>query len=89
MLEDKIDAAANGIKKGIGFIREHKKKIITGALVGVGSIAGIAVVSKVAGDAYDDEYLMLDDESYTVDDCDCSSDEIEIETTVEIEETED
>lgn len=94
MLEEKIDMAANGIKSGISWIREHKKKIIGGALVGVGSAVGIGLAFKAGQASEDDEYLCFEEsdveEQYY--DSDCESDQIESETTeieVTIEEKED
>lgn len=94
MLEDKIDKAANGIKTGIGWIREHKKKIIGGALVGVGSAVGIGLAFKAGQASEDDDYMCLEesevDEKYY--DSDWEPDQDESETTeieVTVEEVED
>ena len=90
MLEEKIDKAAEGIKSGIGWIREHKKKLIGGTLVGIGSIAGIGLAYKIGQSSDDDDYMCLDEVEYEVlDDEDEEEPDLEITTTVEIEETED
>lgn len=90
MLEEKIDMAAEGIKSGIGWIREHKKKLIGGALVGVGSAVGIGLAFK-AGQASDDDYMCLEEADYEVDydEEEEEPEEIETSTEVTIEEVED
>lgn len=93
MLEEKIDKAANGIKTGIGWIREHKKKIIGGALVGIGSVAGIGLAYKIGQASDDDEYLCLEESDIEVTDIDDDEEpdiEVDVDVTVtELEETED
>lgn len=90
MLEDKIDMAANGIKKGIGWIRENKGKILGGALVGGGTVAGIGFLLNRSKEDYCDEDLYLEECEYDIlDDDDEASEEIEIDTVVTIEEKED
>lgn len=91
MLEDKIDMAANGIKNGIGWIREHKKKIIGGALVGVGSAVGIGLAFKAGQFSEDENYMCLEEseiDEYYDPDCD-DQDEITTEVEVTVEEVED
>lgn len=87
MLEDGIDKAASGIKAGIGWIREHKNKLIAGALVGAGTIAGIGVVTTVAKYGSEDEdYMCLEESDIEVSDYDpdCECEDSEIETKVEV-----
>lgn len=84
MLENYVDKAANGIKSGIGWIRDHKNKIIAGALVGAGTVAGIAVVATVKSDL-DDSYLCLEESEVEVTDIDDDEecqDETETDVTV-------
>lgn len=91
MLEDKIDQAANGIKNGISWIREHKKKIIGGALVGVGSAVGIGLAFKAGQASEDDDYMCLEECDYEVIEDEEEPDiEVDVDVTVtELEETED
>lgn len=93
MLEEKIDKAANGIKTGIGWIREHKNKIIGGALVGVGSAVGIGLAFKAGQASENDEYTCLEesefDEEYYDSDCDDQDESETTEIEVTVEEVED
>ena len=87
MLEDKIDKVANGIKSGIGWIRENKGRIITGVLVGAGTIVGGGIIAAIAKkDQVDDDYLCLEETDYEIEDSDWEPDDedSEIETEVEV-----
>ena len=88
MLEEYVDKAANGIKSGIGWVRDHKKKIIAGVVGAAGTVAGIAAVS-VFHKNKDDDYLCLDESEvdvYEVDDVDVDLDNAEVTVEVSIEE---
>lgn len=87
MLEEKIDKAANGIKKGIGWVREHKNKLIGGGLAAAGVGAGIGIASLLKHNS-DDDYLYLEDEyDECYEDSDLESDQDESEEVEIVEVT--
>lgn len=94
MLEEKIDKAAEGIKHGIGWIREHKSKLIAGSLIGAGGLAAVGLAFKAGQSSDDEKYACLCESEYDeeYEDPDWESDQDESETTeieVTVEEIED
>lgn len=75
MLEEYVDKASNGIKAGIGWVRDHKNKLIAGALVGVGAAAGIGVVTAVKSRTDDECYCMIEAPDVEITDVEITSDD--------------
>ena len=91
MLEEKIDKAAEAIKRGIGKIRENKNKLIIGGAGLAGGLGAVALAFKAGKSLGEPEYECDCEEEFDYEDID--EDEVEPDiievTTVEIEETED